>query len=376
MIDETIVEMARRTNLIELAKQHTTLSRESSTEWSGPCVICQGVDRFHVRADAFFCRKCHPEFGDAIEYARWLHRVDFAGAVSILTGQVQGPKVRRMEPLPSTPKPTAHKQHSGWLDQVQPVVDAAQKDMPDADAYLAKRCLYGTTANVFGLGFRADAPLPGTWDRKERRHTVEPQPAVVIPWYRGGVLTAVRYRFLSVHSYIDIECKDRTVKQSSVHGSDFTGVLYGGHVLPEFCFMPINENGKCAEQLRTLVLCEGEMNAMSIWQEAESWNWDVLSLGSESQKLTPGAISFAERYGRVIVWMDNPEFAKRVMSQIAGSVAVNSPVVDGKALDANDMLQSGQLVEFLIEARQWACKSDDERERVKWDLWEVGYVQP
>lgn len=374
MIDNALIEQAKRTNLITLVGQQTQLHRESSTEWSGPCPICAGDDRFHVKADSFFCRKCHPEFGDAIEYARWLHRVDFAGAVSILTGQTAQPMARRVTPAPSTTKPKTKQQYDGWADDVGKIVSEAQTRMRDAANYLASRGLYETTVDAFGLGFRPDAPLPGTWHAKERRHIVDPQPAIVIPWYRGGALTAVRYRFLETHTYTDVDGKERKrVKVSSVHDSNFAGALYGGHVLPEFCALPVPEDGKCAERLRTLVLCEGEINAMSIWQETEQWNWDTLSLGSESQKLTPGAVAFAERYGRVIVWMDEPDVAKRVMSQIAGAVAVSSPVVDDKKIDANDMLRSGQLAEFLIEVRlhEGSVKSEEEKEMLNYWLQEV-----
>jgi hypothetical protein len=373
MIDATLVELAKRTNLIELVGKSVELRRESATEWSGPCVRCQGTDRLHVKADAFFCRKCHPQFGDAIEYTRWLHRVDFAGAIGILTGQTEGPKARITTPQPTTKQPQRKDaQYSGWAEDTQPMVTEAQAQLSDGSAYLESRGLHEATTAAYGLGFRTDAPLPGTWHAKERRHTVDPQPAIVIPWYRGGKLAAVRYRFLSLHTYIDIDGKERKVRQSSVYDSDFTGALYGGHVLPEFCTMAPNDNGRNAESLRTLVLCEGEINAMSIWQEMEPCNWDVLSLGSESQKLSAAALSFAERYGRVIIWMDNPEMAKRVMSQIAGSVAISSPVIDDRQIDANIMLQTGELLDFLVEARKRACQNEDERERVKWDLWEAG----
>lgn len=373
MIDATLVELAKRTNLIELAKQRVELRRESATEWSGPCPICQGTDRLHVKADAFFCRKCHPQFGDPIEYTRWLHRVDFAGAIGILTGEITTPKARTMTPQPTTKQPQRKDaQYSGWSEDVQPMVTEAQATLRDGFAYLQSRGLYEATAAAFRLGFRIDAPLPGTWHAKERRHMVDPQPAIVIPWFRGGNLAAVRYRFLALHTYTDIDGKERKVKQSSVYDSDFTGALYGGHVLPAFCTMALNENGRNAESLRTLVLCEGEINAMSIWQETDALNWDVFSLGSESQKLSAGALAFAERYGRVIIWMDKADIAKRVMSQIAGSVAISSPVVDSRQVDANSMLQSGELLDFLVEVRYRACQSENERERVKWDLWEVG----
>ncbi|TXH46398.1 MAG: hypothetical protein E6Q97_29710 [Desulfurellales bacterium] len=379
MIDTMLVEQARSVNLVSLAGQRVELRKESATEWSGPCPLCGGHDRLHVKATGFFCRNrsCWSagadKFGDPIDYARWLYRVDFAGAVSILTGQSVQPEVRPATPRPSTATQAKPKQYDGWADQVGGMVATAQERLESAAGYLANRGLEMTTAVAYRLGFRTDAPLPGTWNSRERRHVVEPQPAIVLPWYRAGKLVAVRYRFLSSSTYTDVDGKERTVKLSSVHGSDFAGALYGGHVLPEFCTLPPNEHGRNVEGLRTLVLCEGEINAMSIWQTTQRWNWDVLSLGSESQKLTAGAIEFAERYGRVIVWMDQPEFAKRVMAQIAGAVAVNSPVVDGKKVDANDMLRTGQLAEFLIEARlhEGSVHSEEEKEMLNWWLQEV-----
>lgn len=378
MIDEMVIEQARNTDLINLVGQRVELHKESSTEWSGPCPRCGGNDRLHVKANGFFCRNraCWAEgsdkFGDAIDYVRWLHGVPFTDAVEILTGHVAAPAPRRVaQPMQKQAEP---QQHSGWAEKVTPMVEAAQERVNDASGYLASRGLELTTAMAFGLGFRSDAPLPGTWIAKERKHIVEPQPAIVIPWYRGGKLVAVRYRFLIYHPYTDVEGKERNVKQSSVYDSDFKGVLYGGHVLPEFCSMPIDDNGRCAEQLRTLVLCEGELNAMSVWQAAAGLRWDVLSMGSESQKLTEPARDFAERYGRVIVWMDKADAAKRLMSQIGGAVGISSPLINGKEHDANDLLKTGQLFDFLVEARQMACKSDEERERVKWDLWEVNYA--
>lgn len=378
MIDEMVVEQARTTNLISLVGQSVELHKESSSEWSGPCPRCGGTDRLHVKATGFFCRNrsCWPEgsekFGDAIDYMRWLHGANFGDAVNMLTGNAPAPTARRVAPAPA--KQAEHRQYSGWADKVAPMVETAQGCIEEAESYLQSRGLDLMTALVFGMGYRPDAPLPATWQATKQTHSHAPQPAIVIPWFRGGVLVAVRYRFLTRHEYTDIDGKERIVKQSSVYDSDFKGVLYGGHVLPEFCTMPIDQNGRCAEQLRTLVLCEGELNAMSIWQVANGLRWDALSIGSESQKLTEPMRHFAERYGRVIVWMDKADAAKRLMSQVHGAVGISSPVIDGKEHDANDLLRTGQLLEFVTEARQMACKGDDERERVKWDLWEAQHA--
>lgn len=369
MIDTTLVEMAKRANVYQLVGKTVELRRESASEWAGPCPVCGGTDRLHVKVNGFFCRQCHPEFGDAIEYMRWSHRLNFAEAVQQLTGQMTMTTQTKLQPAPKV-TPVLN-QSPTWYAKVQPIVTQAQERIEMALTYLASRRIDLLTAVAFGLGYRSDAPLPGTWDDQAKRHIVEPQPALVIPWYRGGKLCAVRHRFLQTHTYADIGGHKRTAKLTSVPGSDFTGLLYGGHMLPKFCTMAISDNGRCAEHLRTLVIIEGEINAMSIWQTSHIWRWDVLSLGSESQKLPDGGRVLAERYGRTIVWMDKAEIAKSIMALIPGAVAVNSPIVDGKALDANDLLQAGQLGEFLSEVRLRSCRSDAERERVKWDLWEV-----
>lgn len=373
MINEMAVEQARNTNLVGLVEQRVELHKESSTEWSGPCPRCGGHDRLHVKATGFFCRNrsCWPDgadkFGDPIDYVRWLYGVNFTDAIQILTGYAPAPSPRKTV-IAQPPKRDEPRQYSGWAEKVTPMVEAAQDRIEEAINYLDSRKLELSTAMLFGLGFRPDAPLPGTWNAKTRSHIHPPQPAIVIPWYRANKVVAIRYRFLSNHTYTDVDGKQRTVKLSSVHDSDFKGVLYGGHMLPEFCHLPIDDNGRCAEQLRTLVLCEGEINLLSIWQVVNGLRWDVLSVGSESQKLTEPMRLFAARYERVIVWMDKADVVRRLMSQLGGAVGVNSP--DDR--DANELLKSGQLLDFLVEVRQAACKTDAERERFKWDLWERG----
>ncbi len=368
MIDQVIIDNAKRIDLVALIGQGIELNKISRGEYEGPCPRCAGTDRLHVKPTGFFCRQCHPDWGDAIEYLQWLKGVDFTEAVRQLNGHIETPATKIKPVTKVTVQPS---QAPDWSAKVEPMVKAAQDHIEDGADYLQGRGLALITAFAFGLGYRHDAPLPGTWDAKRKRNITEPQPAIVMPWYRGGKVVAVRYRFLKMHEYQDADGKARKVKQSSVYDSDFAGVLYGGHMLPAFCTMPVDTSGKCAEQLRTLVLCEGEMNAMSVWQVAHGWKWDTLSLGSETQKLTPAALAFAERYGRVIIWMDKGNLAKQLMSQIPGSFAVNSPLVDDKALDANDLLQAGQLAEFLMEVRRRSCSSDAERQRVGWDFADV-----
>lgn len=346
------LEIAKRTNLIDLIGNEVQLRRESRDEWSGPCPLCGGTDRLHVRHDSFFCRNCRPEFGDAIDYARWRHNLDFRAAVAFLAGGVpEAPRAAKV-------KPTAHPSNPGgaaMADDIDAIVERAQAQIAKALPYLLSRGISEESATMYRLGYRADTRLPGTKGQRTA-------PAIVIPWYRGDRLAAVRYRFLEIHQYTDIGGKPRTARLVSEYGSDLAGLLYGGHVLPEFCRMPIDDaNGRCAEQLRTLVLVEGELNAISIWQVASGWNWDVLSLGSESQKLSAHGREFANRYGRIMVWMDRLELGKRLALHLSGAYVIEPPVANDKALDANDLLVAGTLDEFLADMRIGMC-SGDERE--------------
>lgn len=349
-ISQLTIDQAKQTNLISLAERYTTLRKEAAKEYAGPCPHCGGVDRFHVKSDGWFCRQCHPQFGDAIALVRWMEGVDFMVAVEQLTGEAPA---RRVAPKPHT-KPAA------WLDDAESIVSSAhnrltESSCPGAD-YLTGRCISPHTWEAFSLGYREDVALPGTGGQ-------ERAPGIVMPWTRGGKLTAIRYRFLRMHEYTDLDGKPRKAKQTAMPDSDFAGCLYGGQGLLG-----------CAGDLRTLVLCEGEINALSIWQVAHTWQWDVLSLGSESAKLTSAAIDYARRFERVIVWMDKPEVARSLMALIAGAHGISSPVREGVKLDANDMLQRGWLGGLLATARLQSCQSGDERVRFRWNLWDAHHL--
>lgn len=351
------LEIAKRVNLLDLVGKEIELRRESRDEWSGPCPKCGGTDRLHVRSDSFFCRQCRPEFGDAIDYVQWRRGLDFRGAVAFLAGgstiEPTAPKKRRSEPQ-RKPQTTVMRADIGQ------VVRQAQGRLSEALPYLTGRGISEVSAFMFGLGYREDAPLPGTRGKRTA-------PAVVIPWYRGDKLIAVRYRFMEVQSYTDDSGKKREARLVSEVGSQLAGVLYGGHVLPAFCRMPVDENGKCAEQLRTLVIVEGELNAISIWQVAHGWNWDVLSIGSESQEI--GFPEFISRYGRVMAWMDREEIVTKILQTKGGrGRGVPPQEADGKPQDANDLLRLGTLGDSLSKLRVAMCEDEQELTRVLYQL--------
>lgn len=342
------VERAKHANMIDLAGQVVELRRASGREMQGPCPKCGGDDRLHVKADGWFCRQCKPidagghGWHDPISWITHTSNVTFDDAVTILTGvRRDGGRTTSMPSAPvtmTTPVPiqTPAPQTDEWRAKAVPVVEAAQaallEDGNPGAAYLLDRGLLLATCIAFGFGF-------GAWRN---------QPAILIPWYRAGKLQALRYRILNP--------ADGTPKNLSEPGSKFAGVLFGGQAMLW-----------CAEHLRTLVICEGEINAASIWQAAHESAVDVLSLGSESATLPKSALEYAAKFRTCIIWMDKLDIARKWAEQIPGATAVASP----GGMDANDLLRAGKLAYFLAAARLKACKSDHERAALKWDIWDM-----
>jgi len=356
---ERIINEARHTDLVQLIGRYSQLRRQGPHEWAGPCPACGGEDRLRVSPTGWFCRQCKPYedskgwFG-AIDWVMWRHGLDFKTAVGFLTGvnvnSVTKAAVTQRAPAPAQQERT--EPDDAWRVEAEGIVKAAQFNLFNAGLtgadYLDKRALEPGTWQAFGWGWT----------------TYKGRAAIVMPWYRGGRLMAIRYRYIE-----PTPDGQRLIAQP---GSKFGGVLYGGQVM---------EPG--AEQTRTLVLCEGEINAASIWQVAHDTRLDVLSVGSESTRLTDPMLAHAAKYKSVVVWMDRREIAAKMREQLpAGTVAVSSPLrkddqgnvltgPDGKPQkwDANDLLRIGKLGAFLAGVRGKACGDDSaKREGLLWDL--------
>jgi hypothetical protein len=342
-------------DLISLAGALVELrSASGKKEFCGPCPKCGGTDRFYVQADFFACRGCHEKRGDAIEFMQWLHGVDFRAAVAMLTNA----PLPTAQAAPRRPQARpAAQQLEDWGPRAQELASHAHARLmsdSDIDAAAARRYLDGRqlapqTWVAFGLGYTPAAALPGTKGQIKA-------PAIVMPWYRAGKVAAIRYRFFEKHAYTDQDGKQRTEKQSALAGSSFAGILYGGQAMARQIL-----------GLSTLLICEGELNAVSIWQAAHNTNLHVLSLGSESAHITPAMAAHAAQYERVLIWMDKGERARAAMGALPGAYGIQSP----GGQDANDLLQAGALAGFVGQIRAAAAQTPAGRERVLWDLYDA-----
>jgi len=367
-VSEEQIDAAKRVNLLALAESYTQLQRKTAAgEYEGPCPRCGGTKRFvvHERERWWFCRDCHPTRGDSIGLVRWRQPgLSFPEAVAQLAGGTWPKAVTTRKAERQTP--ATKPQPAEWRKKAEAIAAEAHERLWAAEGepavdYLLGRGLEPHTWLQYGLGYRPDAPLPGTKGQQRA-------PALVIPWRSKVGVYALRYRFLEVQHYADSEGKERSEKLVAETGSQFAGRLFGGQGLPEWVLEPAPEGyDHRVQALCTMLIVEGELNAMSCWQVASETHLHVLSLGSEGQAIPPAAVQFAQRYGQVLVWADKKRIAQGLMAKLPGAVGIQSP--GGK--DANDMLQAGLLGGFLATKRAYHAKSEYELEGLLWALYDA-----
>lgn len=305
-------------DLCDLAERHSELRNWSTGEKAGPCPRCGGDDRFHVQRRWYFCRQCHPKHGDAIEFVQWMGLTpDFRSACEFLSAgslPVTNPVTKRKPERQAAPA----EQSADWQQEAQKLVQEAEHMLLDSlageivQAELERRGLNTQTCAAWRLG--AVMRFQPALQKKV--------PAIVVPWLEpdGETVQAVQFRFVGV-------TKEQG-RFSQCKGGDRR--LFGLHQLR---YNPI------------LIVCEGELNAVSIWQKKPGV--DVVSFGPEQNAKSEAAFrilrDLAGHYQHVIVWADKPEIAKAVQAALPGAFGFRSPVENGEKVDANDWLQRGEL---------------------------------
>ncbi len=321
MIDKNEIERIK--NEIDcrkyIAESLPLYGKDTAKEWAGACPWCGGADRFHVSADGWFCREGNGHCGrkgDIVRFVMERQGLTFAGAIDHLL-QWQGG-----QPLPAT---RPHKEgKSGWDwrgDEWQQMatteVFRSHDRLQHVMEYLKGRGITPDTASAYELGYGQ-----GWYGPDDMRA------AVTIPWFDANLMTCVRYRFVK---------------------PDPDGLRYR---LGKF---PKNGSGSAGEMTLfqppmrrsdIVVIVEGEFNAMSIYQATA---YDAYATGSQS--ITAAQLDAirqtADTYERVLVWQDEPEAAQKLAAMLPNALAMRSPVVNGKKLDANELLKSGHLAALI-----------------------------
>lgn len=308
-------------DICDVAARYTQLRRWARDEYAGPCPRCGGKDRFHVHALGgwWFCRQCHEKRGDAIELVQWLGLApNFKSAVAFLKGG------GFLSALPAPPKREPDGDVAGWRDPTwqqwaQSLVQAGIAQLTRGDRagelgreYLRRRGLQPATWKRFSLGYALKRGLG----------------AIIIPWIRRGTIEGIFYRFLSGDQ------------------------RYGGEARSERRLFGVD----ALQGRPILLIVEGEINAMSLWQETSDVA-DVLSFGGEGAlrrvEIVQELRAIAGAYRYVLLWLDDPQraaAAREALEDMSMPVGVmRSPQVDGRKLDANACLQLQGLRALILD---------------------------
>lgn len=322
-------------NLIDIIAQYSELRRINDNEYHGPCVFCGGTDRMVVFKENFFCREgaghCGRK-GDVFTFIQELKNVDFKGAYAILS---DGASINDA-PL----KPVAHatngatehvwdeeRKRTELLKSHEQLLASTGQYAKQCLAYLESRGLTLDTIKAFKLGYRS-VGLPSTEGKQKEL-------AIAIPWFdKDGNLVSVKYRFVERHTYLDKDGNEQVDRLTS-RGSSKDHV-FGWQAL---------------KNSETLIIVEGEINAMSIWQASDH---SVLSVGSmqKMKNLPDELIEAVKQYKDIWVWSDEKEFTEAAAEKLGAKSMVTQQ-------DANDLLQAGKLADILRSPGE-EVKADDD----------------
>ncbi len=266
-----------RHDIYDVASRYSELRKVAHSEYAGPCPVCGGHDRFHVntRTQSWMCRNCTgaDTWGDVIDLVCFVTGCRKSQVPSIL-GDL--PSVTPVRPAEAKRQPKKWTDDR-WQQEARKIVDdaAARLDAGVGRDYLEQRGIDEHTQHVFLLGYVKVSP---PWDKELRQWAGGP--AIVMPYLRhdSDTIMAIRYRHTN---------KDEEPRYINKAGSNV--VLFGLYQL-DF-------------SAPTLVVVEGEFNALSVWQTCRDLV-TVVSIGSQS--VSHDTLSAVEklsaRFAHCIVW--------------------------------------------------------------------------
>lgn len=277
-------------DLLALAEQDSQLRKVANTgggEWAGPCPFCGGVDRFRVQPNhqgggLWMCRQCTGgKWQDVIAYKMQRDSLDFKAACQALGGGDLPTTKTRAAPqeIPAYDAPSDDWQACA-LEAVKICADNLWKSTGEAALdYLRGRGLQDETIKYFGLGYSPGAKFGSLFVPR----------GVLIPCQAGG---EVWYLKISLLPGDPVKC-EKCGKQAPARKpcptcgavNKYRGVK-GNRTGAIF-------NADYLEGAELALFCEGEIDAMTAWQEL-SWfdglcvvrdGISVVTLGAATNRL-------------------------------------------------------------------------------------------
>lgn len=331
------VRLKQQINLLDLiGGELHKVAKSHGGEYAGPCPFCGGEDRFHVQPFAegggrWFCRQCTGEptisgWRDGFDFLMRRDKLSFREAVATLYArswrQSQPVQMVKAKPSPDWCSAMWQEKATAWLAQAvqrlaDPRVGLAGR------TYLQGRGFTPATWQAWGLGYGK------AWHVRRARH----EDALFLPWWTDGALQAIQYRYLAA-----------TLTKRERYGQKAGGerLLFG---------LPLLTGAT------TLILVEGELNAISLWQVCHGWGVDVLSWGPQGNLLRSAVLAAVAKviqqgYQQVILWADEENITQEALTALC-ALGVTQPqfiaVFVPSGQDANDLLQQNRLESWVAK---------------------------
>jgi hypothetical protein len=156
-----LVDRARSADILATAQSlGARLRRVTAAELAGPCLICNGTDRFsiNVKRGLWHCRGCIAGGADAISLVRHARGLDFRAAVEWLTGEQLEPKRQHLleAAVAGPPKPAGDEEARNLRNAARLVAEMVPIKGSPGERYLADVRRIDTTAIIDALE-RVDA---------------------------------------------------------------------------------------------------------------------------------------------------------------------------------------------------------------------------
>ena len=289
-------------DLLTLIGIHKRVATTNGGEYAGPCPFCGGEDRFRVwpeHADGkgrWWCRQCDKS-GDAIDFVRERDNLSYTEALAQLNLEAQeAPGERRTRQAQRNlekPRPGALQEARPptWdLREARALVEDCEVALWDEDgakarAWLTDRGLTDQTIKGWHIGYNdKDQDLRGLWVRR----------GIVIPCFSQDW----RVWYLKIRRAVpggsDYDPQRHGPKYVQVKGAG-RGALFGLSHLSD---------------RKTLAICEGELDAILLWQEAGELV-DVVATGSATTRPAPRFLAHLAGASRWLVALDQDQAGDR-----------------------------------------------------------------
>lgn len=200
----------------------------------------------------------------------------------------------------------------------RPAAPKAAKKVADESPvrkYLAGRGITAESIAAYRLG---EVEAVGPWEGWKRQEPWQ-GPWIVLPSFRGNELTAVKYLHL----------QRRDGKKQTIVEANCEPCLFGWQAIPE--------------NSRTVTICEGELDALSLWQ----YGFPALSVpfgggAGAKQQWIDTEFPHLERFEEITLCLDQDEEGEKATREIIGRLGAHRcKVVRLPHKDANECLQHG-----------------------------------